>query len=316
MRVFVTGATGVLGRRVVPMLVGGGHEVTAVGRTADKRAALRHQGARPIELDLFNLDAVGRALGEAEIEAVINLATAVPPGFRGALRWSWRRNDLIRTRVSANLIAAALSGSAVRRVIQDSFAPIYRDRGDQWVDESAPVQPAAYNRTVLDAEVQAAALSRAGRIGVVLRFGFLYGPHDAATGLLLTAVRRGWFPLIGDPEGFASWVAHGDAAAAVVAALAVPAGIYNVVDDRPLRRREMAAGIAQLEGVAGPRLLPGWAWPLAGATGRLLARSLRISNRKLRAASAWAPQFPSILEGLAAITRTGRERTRVHATMA
>jgi nucleoside-diphosphate-sugar epimerase len=315
MRVFVTGATGALGRRVVPMLVGGGHEVTAVGRTADKRAALKRQGARPIALDLFDLDAVGRALNQAEAETVINLATAVPPGLRGAIRWSWRQNDLIRTQVSANLVNAALRGS-VRRVIQESFAPIYRDRGDHWVDESAPVEPAAYNRTVLDAEAQAAAFTRAGRIGVVLRFGFLYGPHDAATGMLLSAVRRRWFPLMGDPEGFASWVAHGDAAAAVVAALTVPAGIYNVVDDCPLRRRQMAAGIAQLEGVPVPRLLPGWAWPLAGATGRLLARSLRISNRKLRAASAWAPEFPSILEGLAAITRTGRERAGSHTTVA
>jgi 2-alkyl-3-oxoalkanoate reductase len=305
MRIFLTGATGALGSWVVPMLVRAGHEVTAVGRTAEKRATLGRAGARPVEVNLFDPSAVRRALGGAE--AVINLATAIPPGLRAVLPWAWRQNDRIRTEVSANLVTGALSGTTVRRVIQESFAPIYLDRGDEWVSESAPVRPTAYNRTMLDAEAQAEAFTRAGRIGVVLRFAFFYGPHDPATGMLLDAVRRGWFPLIGDPEGYASWVAHEDAAAAVVAALDQPAGVYNVVDDRPLRRRELAAGVAQLEGVEMPRMLPRWAWPLAGVTRAVLARSLRISNRKLRTGTAWAPRYRSMLDGLAAITAPERD---------
>jgi hypothetical protein len=101
--------------------------------------------------------------------------------------------------------------------------------------------------------------------------------------------------------------AGGGAAAAIVAALEVPAGAYNVVEDRPLRRREVAAGIARLEGVPLPRLLPRWAWPLGGATGSLLARSLRISNRKLRAVSDWAPRYLSVLDGLAAVVAPDRD---------
>jgi nucleoside-diphosphate-sugar epimerase len=305
MRVFVAGATGALGRRVVPMLVRQGHDVSAVGRTAEKRAALAAEGARPIAVDLFDAEAVRRAVGDAEV--IVNLATAVPAGLRIVLPWSWHPMDRIRREVSANLVRAAVGGSTVGRVIQESFAPIYLDHGDGWVDESAPLRPTAYNRTVLEAEAQAAGFSRSGRSGVVLRFGYLYGPGDPATRMLLEAVRRGWYPLIGDPDGYWSWVAHDDAAAAIVAALEVPAGAYNVVEDRPLRRREVAAGIARLEGVPLPRLLPRWAWPLGGATGSLLARSLRISNRKLRAVSDWAPRYPSVLDGLAAVVAPDRD---------
>jgi nucleoside-diphosphate-sugar epimerase len=299
-RVFVAGATGVLGRYALPSLVEAGHDLTGVARTAEKAAWLEHAGARPVSLDLFDATAVREAVRGHDV--VINLATAVPrPGPAMFLPWAWHEMDRVRREVSANLVSAALAGDTVGRVIQESFAPIYADGGDAWLDESAPVRPARYNRTALAAEGQVERFTRAGRVGVALRFGMLYGPEDAWTALLLEAIRRGWFPLPGRPNAYGSWTEHGDAGRAVAAALDIPAGVYNVVEDEPAPRREVARGIATLLGVREPRFLPPWTTVLAGVVGGILARSLRISNRKLRSASAWAPRYPTTVAGLAAV---------------
>jgi nucleoside-diphosphate-sugar epimerase len=301
MRVFIAGATGVIGMRVVPMLVAAGHDVTGVCRTERKLTALQQLGARGIGVDLFDADGVRRAVARHDV--VINLTTAVPSPARMLLPGAWRAMDRVRRQVSANLVAAALAGDSVGRLIQESFAPIYADAGDEWIDESSPVQPARYNRSVVDAESNAERITRAGRVGVVLRFGAFYGPGDPLVQQVVAAVRRGWFPLFGEPDGYYSFVAHEDAATAVAAALGVPAGIYNVVEQEPMRRRELAEGIAQLLGVRPPRFLPHWVARLAGSLGDTLGRSLRISNRKLEHASDWTPKHRTTLDGLGAILR-------------
>ena len=257
MRIFLSGASGALGRPAVPLLLEAGHEVTAVGRTPEKRKLLEGLGARAVEVDLFDAAAVARAVRGAD--AICNLATAVPPAdLRLLLPWSWHEMDRVRRRVSANLVDAALAGETVRRVIQESFAPIYAAAGDAWVDETSLVRPARYNRSALDAEAHTERFTRGGRDGVVLRFGMFCGPGDPATLQLVDAIRRGWFPLFGRPDAYSSWAAHEDAARAVVAALDVPPGIYNVVEDEPMRRRELADGMAALLGVRPPRFLPAW----------------------------------------------------------
>ncbi|MBA2459183.1 MAG: NAD(P)-dependent oxidoreductase [Gemmatimonadales bacterium] len=300
MKIFVAGATGVIGRRAVPLLLQAGHQVTAAGRDQAKLGALGRLGARAQAIDLFDPAMVHRAVEGADV--VVNLATAVPPPGPGMfLAWSWHPMDRVRRLVSRNLVQAALAGGTVQRLVQESFAPIYAAAGDAWVSETSPVRPARYNRSVLDAEAQAESFTRTGRTGVVLRFGLFYGPGDQATAALLAAVRRGWFPLFGRPEAYASWIAHEDAAGAVVAALDVPAGIYNVVEDEPLSRRELADGLARLLGAGPPRFLPAWATPLGGAVGGTLARSLRISNRKLKQASGWVPRYRTGVEGMGAV---------------
>ncbi|HSU14566.1 NAD(P)-dependent oxidoreductase [Longimicrobium sp.] len=289
MRIFVTGATGVVGRRAVPLLVAAGHEVTAVARSAEKAAAVEKAGARAVQVDLFDADAVRRAVDGHE--AVINLATAVPPSSRMMLPGAWREMDRIRRDASAILVDAALAGG-VRRFVQESFAPIYANSGDGWIDETAPVKPAGYNRTTLDAERSADRFTRGGGTGVALRFAYFYGPDAGGATLdMIGFVRKGWSPAPG-PEGFISSISHDDAATAVVAALGIPAGIYNVVDDEPLRRREFFGSMARALGVAPPRFLPKWAGRLMGGAGETLARSLRISNRRFREASGWAPKYP------------------------
>ena len=315
MRILLTGATGVIGRRVIPLLVADGHSVAGVGRTAAKREQLERQGARGFELDLFDPKAVSRAVAGTEV--ICNLATAVPRGARVLLPSSWREMSRIRREASANLVRAALESRTVRYLIQESFAPIYADAGDHWIDETFPVRPARYNRSVLAAEASTARFAERGGQGVVLRFGWFYGPDDSVTRTLLESVRRGRFPLLGRPEGYSSWLAHDDAATAVVAALKVPSGIYNVVEDNPLRRRELAQGIAALLHVGPPRFLPSWMTSLSGSVGQTLARSLRISNRKFKQASGWTPSYPTALSGLSAILRNGvrpaSERNPVHA---
>ena len=297
-RVFLAGATGVIGRRVVPLLVAAGHRVTAVGRAPDKRAALERAGAAAIELDLFDLAAVGRAVAGHDV--VINLATHIPPSARAFVPGAWRENNRMRRLASHNLATAVLSSGA-GRFIQESFAPIYGDAGDRWIDEDAPVRVARYNRAVLDAEAAAAPVTRDGGTGVVLRFAYFYGADSDFTQDAIRYVRRGRAPVLGSPNGFISSIAHDDAAAAVTAALAVPAGTYNVSDDRPVRRREFADALADALGVPPPKFFPRWLAVLAGSLGETLARSQRIANRKLRAASGWAPRYPSVLEGWSAV---------------
>jgi nucleoside-diphosphate-sugar epimerase len=294
MRIFVAGATGVIGRRVVPQLIAAGHEVTAVARTVEKGELLAGQGATAAGIDLFDAAAVRRAVGGHE--AVINLATSIPASSRALLPGAWRQNDRIRRVVSRNLVEAAIGGGA-RRFVQESFAPIYPDCGDAWIDEGTPVRPARYNRSVLDAESAAERFSGSGRSGVILRFAFFYGPDSDFTIDMIRYVRKGWAPALGAPSGFISSVSHDDAAAAVVAALDVPAGVYNVVDDEPLRRREFYDSLAEALGVAPPKFPPTWLARVTGSLGETLARSQRISNRKLKDASGWRPTLRSVREG-------------------
>ena len=261
------------------------------------------------DLIVNRLDAAGVKHAVQGAEAIINLATAVPRGFLVFVPLAWRPMTRVRRRVSANLVSAAIAGQSARRFVQESFAPIYVDEGDAWIDESSAVRPSSYNRSALDAEAQADRFTHADRIGVVLRFGMFYGVGDPATLQMLDAVRRGWFPLFGRPEGYTSWVSHEDAATAVVAALRVPSGIYNVVESEPLRRRALADGMARLLNVPPPRLLPWWTRRLAGSVGDAISRSLRISNRKLRNKSGWEPRYRSALDGLRVVVdNSKRER--------
>lgn len=292
--VFIAGGTGALGRRVVPLLVAAGHRVTAVVRTPGKRAILERRGATAVALDLFDRAAVREAVAGHDV--VVNLATHIPSPSRMFLPGAWRENDRIRREVSANLADGAIAAGAIR-YLQESFAPIYQDAGNEWVDEESPVRPARHTRSVLDAEGAAERITLDGRAGVVLRFGLFYGAGDPATLAAASAIRRGWMPFPGSPGGFLSMVSHEDAASAVVAALDVPAGVYNVVDDTPVTRREFAEAVAGMLGVRPPRFVPGWALALAGPVAGALARSLRISNRKLREATGWGPQAATPLDG-------------------
>ena len=295
MRIFVTGATGVIGRRVVPLLIKGGHRVTAVARSAEKRTALEAQGATAAEADLFDRPALHRIL--LGHEAVINLATHMPASMkRMMLPGAWRENDRLRRDASRALAGAAHDAGAAR-FIQESFAPVYEDGGDEWIDEHWPLRPARYNRTVLDAERSAERFTEIGGTGVTLRFSAFYGADSGFLYEMIGMIARGWSPLPGPRSAFISSIAHDDAATATVAALELPAGVYNVTDDEPLRRGEWLDSLADALDLAHPKPLPRWVTRLGGSAMELMSRSQRMSNAKLRAASCWIPRWRSVREG-------------------
>jgi 2-alkyl-3-oxoalkanoate reductase len=298
MRVFVTGATGVIGQRVLPQLLAAGHQVTAVSRRPEQSGQLARTGATPVRVDLFDRADVQRAVVGHEM--IINLATHIPLGTRMFLPGAWRENDRIRREVPRNLVQAALA-MGVPRIIQESFAPVYPSSGDAWIDETMPIRPARYNRTVAVAEQAIAHFTDQGGVGIVLRFANFYGPDAAQTHDLIRFVRRGWVPMPGDPDAFLSWISHDDAASAVLAVLQAPAGAYNVVDDEPFPRRECFAALAAALGVATPKIAPAWTARLMGSLGETLTRSLRVSNHKLKTTCDWAPQYSSVREGWRAV---------------
>ena len=298
MRVFVAGATGVLGWRAVRELIATGHEVSAVARSDEKAALLEGLGARPVSVDLFDPAAVAGAV--AGHQAVCNLATQIPDASRAMLPGAWATNDRLRTEASRNLAEAALATGA-ERFVQESVSFLYPDSGDAWLDESAPLAPVPYVRSTLDAEASAARLSTAGKVGIVLRFAMFYGPDSSHTVDAVRAARWRMAFHFGNADSYLSSVHTEDAASAVAASLHAPAGIYNVGDDEPLARRHHAEVVAGALGVRRLHLPPRGLARLGGSKAELLTRSQRISNARLRKATGWGPRYSSVVEGFPAV---------------
>ena len=291
MKILLVGGTGVLGRATVPLLVAAGHEVLAVSRRDDSDAALRRAGVEPVRVDLFDRAAVVAAAGGAD--ALVNIATRIPPRSTALLRSAWEENHRIRREASANMAEAANAVGA--RFVQESFAPAYADHGGEWVTEDHPLDAIEQTASILDAEAAAAGVTARGGAGVVLRFGLFYGAGSRQTQEMLAYARRGLFGLPGPANRYTTMIYVDDAAAAVAAALDLPAGVYNVGEDEPSTRAEHCAVLAELLGRTRVRPMPalaGRAWPL-----QVLARSHRLSSAKLREASGWRPIAPTVREG-------------------
>ena len=255
MKVFVAGATGVLGRRAVRVLATAGHEVTAVARSPERQSMVRALGASPVTVDLFDAAALRREV--AGHAAVCNLATHIPPVARMASAGAWRENDRIRFEASRNLADAALAAGATC-FVQESIAFLYHSNGDRWIDESSPLDPVANLRSAVAAESHAARVTEGGGRGVVLRFAAFYG-HDSEQTLAMIRLARKRIAAGVGPDAYVSSIITDDAASAVAAALSAEAGIYNVGDDEPLTRRQFFAALSRRARCA-PRgsRLPGW----------------------------------------------------------
>src|SRR5215218_11020443 len=216
MRVFVTGGTGAVGGHVIPALVQEGHTVTALARTPEKAAVLTAQGATAVSVSLFDRAALAAMF--AGQDAVINLASAIPPMTRWMSAKAWQDNDRVRTQGSAAVVDAALA-AGVGRVVQESVSMLDRDQGARWVDEEAPIDRYPRARGNLAAEANAHRFSQAGGTGIVVRFGWFYGPGAAHSQQLLALARRYLGLVLGPPAGFVSSIHVADAAAAVAVAL-------------------------------------------------------------------------------------------------
>ena len=295
MKVFVTGATGIAGSAAVPALLAAGHEVSAVARGPVKADRLRSQGANPVEVDLFDADAVHQAV--TGHEAVVNLATHIPPMSKAARHGAWKENDRIRREVSANLADAALA-TGVEHLVQESIGFLYADGGDDWIVESSPIDVWFATESAAVAEANTARFAEGGGAGVVLRFGQFYGPGSTHSKAQLRMAKT-WHvgPSVGDPDGFVSSIHADDVGSAVVAALRAPSGIYNVDDDEPMRRRDFYAVFAEALGRRKLHDIGKAAARLGGKSAQGMARSARMSNAAFKAATGWQPQVASVRVG-------------------
>jgi UDP-glucose 4-epimerase len=274
----ITGSTGVIGRRAVRALLAAGHRVTGVTRSPGGRAQLEDLGARAVYADVFDAASLRDAFDGAD--AVVNLLTHIPSPERMADPSAWEENDRLRTEASA-AVARAARTAGVRRLVQESIAFVYADGGDAWLAEDAPVAGGGVTTTALTAERNARELFDGDT--VVLRFGLFTGADSGSTLAALEAARGGASIAVGPPGAYRPTLALDDAASGIVAALRAPAGTYNVADADPPTNAEIDAALAAAVGVEALRLQAPQEGPLA--------RSQRVSTRRLRGATGWAPRM-------------------------
>jgi nucleoside-diphosphate-sugar epimerase len=305
-KVFVAGATGVIGRRMVPMLVERGHEVTAMTRSAGKADQLRAAGATPVIRDVFDADGLRTDVVAAGPEIVVHELTDLPAAIdprRAAEQFAG--NDRIREEGTRNLVDAALAAGA-RRMVAQSIAFVYDVSGDGLKTESDLLfddAPAPWDRSVRAVRALEDAVTKTeGLEGIVLRYGFFYGPGSsyARAGAQAREVTRRRFPVVGKGSGVFSFIHVDDAASATVAAVEGGApGIYNVVDDEPAPLREWLLVYAEALGAKKPRRVPRFIarW-VAGSYATMLATELRgASNARAKAELGWQPRYASWREG-------------------
>jgi len=304
MRVFVAGATGAIGRQLVPQLVAAGHQVTATTRSPAKVAGLRAAGADAIVLDGLDGAAVGAAVAEAEPEVVVHEMTAIPANI------SFRRFDQtfgptnkLRTAGVDHLLAAATAQGVARFVVQSFAGWPYAPSGDGLRTEDDPLltHPPAAMRASLDAIRHLEhAVTSAPLAGLVLRYGGLYGPGSSDA--LVPMLKRRQVPVIGDGAGVWSFVHVADAAGATVAAVQGGGpGTYNVVDDEPAPVAEWLPVMARAVGAGAPFRVPAWIGRLAaGEAGLYLMTKVRgCSNAKAKRELGWQLHWPTWREGFA-----------------
>jgi nucleoside-diphosphate-sugar epimerase len=258
--------------------------------------------------DLFDPESLTRALAGAN--AVLHLATRIPPSSKMRRRSAWVENDRIRAEGAKNLVDAALQ-VGVRVFVYPSFAFVYPDSGDAWIDAaSTPAAPVEVMHSTIAAEREVARFAASGdpseRRGISLRLGGLYGSDLPSTREQLQLARRGISMFGGVSEAFTPTLWIGDAASALLAALdRAPSGLYDVVDDEPIRQRELKTALASAAGRRRVLSLPVWLIRLmAGPTGLAFTRSLRISNRRFRNVTGWAPVVRNAIEGMAQVAAT------------
>jgi nucleoside-diphosphate-sugar epimerase len=305
MRVFVAGASGAIGRPLLPQLVAAGHEVTGTTRREERAEEIRAAGATAVVCDVLDRAALEAAVKEAAPEGVVNELTSLPEDF-DPRKIDYGPTNRVREEGGGNLMAAARAAGA-RRFITQSIAFIYAPEGD-WVkdEEARPFEDAPppldqAERAMLAHERQV--LGTEGIEGVVLRYGQFYGPgtyYTPGSGSIAKQVEKRMLPVIGPGTGMGSFIHVEDAAAATVAALDRGApGIYNVTDDEPAPVREWIPVYAEALGAKRPRRVPTW---LARLVGGQMAVQFGVhtrgaSNAKAKHDLGWQPRYASWRQG-------------------
>jgi 2-alkyl-3-oxoalkanoate reductase len=316
MKVFLAGATGVLGRALVPQLVTRGHEVVGMTRSASKQDLVRGLGARPVVADALDPDAVAQAVASAEPEVIVHQLTALsgemsfrdmrhPESSSAAIM-----TNRLRTEATDHLLAAGRAVGARRFVAQSFVAFRWARTGGPVLSEADPVDPrppAALRAALVGIlHVERTVPTIEWGEGLVLRYGGFYGPGTSVSlapdAVMAVAVRKRRFPIVGDGGGVWSHIHIDDAAAATVAAVDHrQPGIYNIVDDEPAAVREWLPVLASALDAKPPRRIPRWLGRLAAgeAATVMMTESRGSSNAKAKREFGWQPRYASWRQGFA-----------------
>ncbi len=303
MRVFLAGATGAIGRRLVPLLIAEGHQVTGMTRSADKADSLRATGAEAVVCDALDARALQEAVCDAHPDAVVHQLTAIPQRIDPRkIRRDFALTDRLRSEGTRNLVAAARAAAATRIVAQ-SIAFVYEPNGTgQPHLEDDPLYldvPRAFRRSLSAVHDLENTVLDAG--GTVLRYGYFYGPGTsvAADGSLAVQARRRQLPVVGGGTGVWSFIHIDDAARATVAALGGPPSVYNIVDDDPAPVHDWIPAFNEAVKAPRPMRVPALiARLVAGSYGVLsMTRVEGASNAHAKHALGWQPEYTSWREG-------------------
>jgi nucleoside-diphosphate-sugar epimerase len=305
MRILVAGATGAMGRQLVPRLVRAGHEVHGMSRSESKRDLLRGLGAVPVVADALDPDQVARAVATASPDVVVHQLTAIGPMDMRHFDRAFAGTNLLRTAGTDHLLSAARAVGVTRFVAQSFFAGYDRVGGPvKTEDDPFGTEPPAGMEQTVGAirHVEGAVLAATWIEGLVLRYGGFYGPHTSLgpDGEQTEAVRGRKFPVVGDGGGVWSFVHIADAAEATVAAVERGApGVYNVVDDEPATVATWLPLLAESLGAKSPLRVPRLVGRLlAGETGAVMMTELRgASNAKARRELGWSPAHATWRDG-------------------
>ena len=310
MRVLVAGATGAIGKQLVPRLVAAGHEVHGMTRSESKQAMLRELGAVPAVADALDPDQVAEAVARARPDVIVHQLTAIPVSLD--LRHfdrDFALTNRLRTEGTDYLLSAGQAVGVRRFVAQSNGAFVYARTGGPVKGEEDPLDPspAREMRTLMAAirHLEQAVLGAGWTEGIVLRYGAFYGPGTSmAPGAeQFELIRRRRFPLVGDGGGVWSFIHIADAADATVAAVSRGGrGVFNVVDDDPAPVAEWLPALAQTLEARKPMRVPRFIGRLfAGEAGVVLMTGLRgASNAKAKRELAWRPAHPSWRQGFEA----------------
>jgi nucleoside-diphosphate-sugar epimerase len=306
MRVFVVGASGTLGTRLVAQLVERGHEVTGTYHSTGHEERVAAFGAAAVRLDVVDAPAVLAEVRRAEPEAIIHEATALAAAkFGRSFDKTFAATNRLRT-AGTDAVLAAAQATRVRTVVAQSFAPYRYERSGQPVkseqDRLDPNPPASARETFAAMSHIDTVVPAAG--GIALRYGLFYGIDDPTTeNGLLGPIRKRRYPILGAGNGMMSFIHLDDAATATVRAVERGgSGIFNIVDDHPAPMREWVPYLAQVVGAKPPLHFPTWVGGLfAGREAAAMLTSCRgASNAMARRDLGWTPRYPSWREGFLA----------------
>jgi nucleoside-diphosphate-sugar epimerase len=309
MRVFVAGATGAIGKQLVPRLVAAGHEVFGMTRSASKQAMLHHLGAAPVIADALDPAQVAKAVGRAEPDVIVHQLTAIGPLDMRHFDRSFALTNRLRTEGTDYLLSAG-QAVGVRRFVAQSYFGGYARTGSTVKSEEDPLDPSPVRgmRETAAAirHLEEAVLGARWTEGIVLRYGGFYGPGTslAPDGDQAELVRQRKYPLVGDAGGVWSFIHVADAAEATVAAIERGSrGIYNIVDDDPAPVAEWLPALARELGARTPMRVPRFIGRLfAGEVGVVMMTELRgASNARAKRELGWRPSRPSWREGFATL---------------